>query len=170
MIEIIIIAALSENNVIGKSGDIPWRIKEDFKRFKEMTTGHPCIMGDKTYESLPENARPLPGRENIVLTFNKEYRPNGTTVFYSFDDAINYCKQRKYQKVFICGGASIYRIGLPVADTLELTRIHKNIEGDTFFPQIDFNAWDLEKKEDRVDTTVGNYSFITYKRKKNVNL
>jgi len=166
MIEIIIIAALAENNVIGNKGDIPWRIKEDFKRFKEITLGHPCIMGDKTYESLPQTARPLPGRENIVLTFDKNYHPKGATIFYSFDDAIKYCEEKKYPKVFLCGGASIYRIGLPVADVLELTRIHKNIEGDTFFPQIDFNSWQLVNNKKMHDTAVGDYSFMTYVRTK----
>lgn len=163
--EIIIISAVAKNNVIGKKGDIPWRLKEDFKRFKEITTGYPCIMGDKTYESLPPNARPLPGRENIVLTFDKNYNPPGTTVFYSFDDAINYCKEKNYQKVFLCGGASIYKIGLPVADKLELTRIHRDIDGDVFFPQVNFSEWNLVKQEDKEDLTVGKYSFITYVRK-----
>lgn len=156
MTEIIIIAAIAENNVIGKDNDIPWRIKEDFLHFKNLTMGHPCIMGDRTFESLP--TRPLPGRENIICTLNKNYKAQGATVFNSFDAAIEYCKDK--EKVYIIGGATIYRLGLNVADTLELTRVHMNPEGDTFFPEINFDEWKLIK-EDPHD----GYTFLTYIRK-----
>ncbi|MBU1854733.1 MAG: dihydrofolate reductase [Nanoarchaeota archaeon] len=96
--EVIIIAAVAKNNVIGYKGQIPWHISEDFKHFKEETMSYPCIMGDVTYESLPENSKPLPGRENVVLTFNKEYHPKGTTVMYDFEKAINYCKKKAAKK------------------------------------------------------------------------
>lgn len=162
--ELIIISALAKNNVIGKNGKIPWYIKEDFEHFKNITMGYPCIMGDKTYESLPSNSKPLPGRENIVLTFNKDYKPEGTKVFYSFEEALDYCKDK--DKVFICGGASIYKLGLSVADKLELTRIHKDFEGDVFFPEINFNEWELIKREDKEDLKHGQFSFLTYARKK----
>ncbi len=163
MAEIIVIAAIAKNNVIGKDGDIPWRIKEDFQHFKDLTMGHPCIMGDKTYESLPDNSKPLPGRENIVLTFDKNYHPEGAKIFYSFEEGLEYCKDR--EKAFITGGASIYKLGLKVADTLELTRIHKDFEGDTYFPEINFDEWELIKKEEKVDEKHGEFSFLTYKRK-----
>jgi dihydrofolate reductase len=163
--KIIIIAALAKNNVIGKKGDIPWRIKEDFKRFKEITFGHPCIMGDKTFESLPENARPLPGRENIILTFDKNYQPQGTTVFYSFDDALNYCKEKNYEKVYICGGGFVYKQAIEFADCLELTRIHKDVDGDIFFPEFNSKEWKLVKEEKQVDSKMGDYSFMTYLKK-----
>lgn len=169
MAEIIVIAAVAQNNAIGKDGDIPWRLSEDFQHFQNKTMGHPCVMGDKTYESLPDNAKPLPGRENIVLTFDKEYNPEGTKVFFSWEDAMEYLKDKK--KVYICGGASIYKLGLKVADTLELTRIHKDIEGDTFFPEINFDEWELIKQEDgegvnKRNDEVLKFSFLTYKRKK----
>ena len=164
MTEIIVIAAIAKNNVIGKDGDIPWRIKEDFQHFKDLTMGHPCIMGDKTYDSLPDNSKPLPGRENIVLTFDKNYHPEGAKIFYSFEDALEYCKDK--EKAFITGGASIYKLGLKVADTLELTRIHKDFEGDTYFPEINFDEWELIKKEDKLDEKHGEFSFLTYVRKK----
>jgi dihydrofolate reductase len=155
MTEIIIIAAVAENNVIGKQGKIPWHIKEDFLHFKEMTMGHPCIMGDKTYESLP--VKPLPGRENIVLTFDKSYHPPGAIIKYSFEEALSYCMNK--DKVYICGGATIYKLALPYAHTLELTRIHKKYDGDTFFPEINLNEWRLVKKEDKKG-----FSFLTYKK------
>lgn len=168
MAEIIVIAAVAENNAIGKNKEIPWHIKEDFQHFQEKTTGHPCVMGDKTYESLPSNAKPLPGRENIVLTFDKNYAPPGTKIFFSWEDALAYLKDKP--KAFICGGASIYRLGLQVADTLELTRIHKNYDADTFFPEIDFSQWELieEKKSEGKDIRTGEivkFSFLTYKRR-----
>jgi len=167
MTEFIIIAAMAKNNVIGKGPDIPWLIKEDFKHFKKITMGQPCLMGDVTYESLPDGARPLPGRENLVLTFNNEYAPKGAMVFLSWDDAIEYCMQK--EKVYICGGASIYKQGLKVATSLELTKIHKEYEGDVYFPDIDFNQWELikevhkEGKNIHTDETV-EFSFLTYKK------
>ena len=169
MAEIIVIAAVAQNNTIGKNGDIPWRLSEDFQHFQDKTMGHPCIMGDKTYESLPDNAKPLPGRENVVLTFDKDYNPPGTKIFFSWEDAMEYLKDKG--KVYICGGASIYKLGLKVADTLELTRIHKDIDGDTFFPEINFDEWELIKQEDgegvnKRDGEVLKFSFLTYRRKK----
>ncbi len=162
--EITVIAAVARNGVIGKDGDIPWRIKEDFARFKEKTWGHPCIMGEKTYKSLPKNARPLPGRENIVLTFDRNFKEPGITTMYSFEDALKHCEGK--EKVFITGGASIYKLGLEVADTLELTRIHKDFEGDTYFPVVDFDDWEEVSRQDMEHEKHGAYSFITYKRKK----
>lgn len=174
MTEIIVIVAVAQNNVIGKDNDIPWRIKEDFQYFKDKTMGFPCVMGDKTYDSLPENYRPLPGRENIVCTFEKDYKPEGTTIFHDFYEAIKYCKSKGVEKAFITGGSTIYKLGLQVADTFQLTRIYKDYEGDVFFPEVDFSEWELVKKEDResVDNNNGEsvkFSFLTYKRKKRVN-
>jgi dihydrofolate reductase len=171
MTEIIVIVAVAQNNIIGRAGDIPWRIKEDFQHFKEKTMGHPCIMGDKTYLSLPENARPLPGRENIVLTFDKNFRPEGTTVLHDFDEAIDYVKNKGEKQAFITGGATIYKLGLNVADTFELTRIYKDYEGDTFFPEVDFDGWELENKEDHESTDKNSgenvkFSFLTFRRKR----
>ena len=94
MTKIVVIVAIAQNGVIGRKKDIPWRLSQDFQRFKKLTMGSPCIMGDVTYESLPETSRPLPGRENIILTFDHDYHPEGTRVFYSFDDAIGYVKKK----------------------------------------------------------------------------
>ncbi len=141
MTEIIIIAAVAQNGVIGSKNDIPWRISEDFKRFKRVTLGHPCIMGDATYESLP--SRPLPGRENIVLSLNPDYHPSGVTLFGDFDEAIAYVRKRGVEKAFIAGGATIYRLGMKVADILDLTRIERAFEGEVRFPDIDPNDWEL---------------------------
>jgi dihydrofolate reductase len=170
MTEIIVIVAIAQNNAIGKDNKIPWHIKEDFERFKKKTMGFPCLMGDKTFESLPDNARPLPGRENIVLTLDKEYKPEGTTVFNDFNEAIRYVYDKKYEKAFIIGGATIYKLGMEIADILELTKIHKNYDADTFL-ELDLKGWELVNEEDKEgkdlnsDETV-KFSFLTYGRKK----
>jgi dihydrofolate reductase len=169
MAEIIIIAAVAQNNAIGRGGDIPWRIKEDFRHFQKLTMGHACVMGDVTYESLPESARPLPGRENVVLTLDRSYRPEGATIFFSWEEALAYLKDR--EKIFLCGGASIYKLGLDKADTLELTRIHAEYDADTFFPGIEAEDWELVKRKDRegineITKETVNFSFETYRRPK----
>ena len=145
MTEVIIIAAVAENGVIGSRNDIPWRLREDFQRFKRLTLGHPCIMGDATYESLP--VRPLPGRENIVLTLNRDYRPSGVTLLHDFDEAIAYVRGKGVPKAFITGGATIYRLGLQVADILDLTRVHRDFEGDVRFPEYDARDWERVSAE-----------------------
>ncbi len=157
MSEIIIIAAISENNVIGKDGKIPWHIKEDLQRFKRLTLNHPVIMGRKTYESLP--IKPLKDRINIVLTRDKSFNPPDVIVKNSLQDAIEYCKD--YDKVFIIGGQSLFEEGLKFADTLELTRVDGNYDGDAFFPEINFDEWILKNRE-----TKDGYSFLTYTRRK----
>ncbi|MFA5129680.1 MAG: dihydrofolate reductase [Patescibacteria group bacterium] len=169
MTEIIIIAALAQNHVIGSKNAIPWRISDDFKRFKSLTLGHPCIMGETTYKSLPEKARPLPGRENIVLTFDPDFHPEGTTIFHDFNEAIAYVRAKGEEKAFITGGASIYALGLNVADTMELTRIHRDFDGDVRFPEFNPNDWDLVSSEDHkaldsVSNTVVGITYETYKR------
>jgi len=155
MSEIIIIAAVAKNNVIGKDGKIPWHIKEDFQHFKELTLKHPVIMGRKTFESLP--IKPLPGRINIVITRQPGLNYEGVIVKNSIDEAIEYCKDS--EKIFIIGGQSVYEQGMKFADRLEITRLNKEYEGDTFFPKFDSNEWILKKKEEH-----NGYSFNTYVR------
>jgi dihydrofolate reductase len=170
MTEIVIIAAIAKNGIIGSKNDIPWRISDDFKRFKRLTLGHPCIMGDSTFESLPEKSRPLPGRENIVLTLNHDYRPAGTTVFHDFYEAIHYVRNQGINKAFITGGATIYRLAMSVADTLELTHIHRQFEGDVSFPSYDPNQWQLTSSEDKesfdaISGTPISVTYATYRRR-----
>jgi dihydrofolate reductase len=167
MNQTIIIAAISENGIIGSKNDIPWRISEDFKRFKKLTLGHPCIMGDTTYKSLPEKSKPLPGRENIVLSLDPTYTPLDVTLFSDFNKSVEYIKNK--DKAFIIGGATIYKLGLEVANVLELTRIHKNYNGDVKFPEIDYSKWKLVNIEnntgiDLVNNISVGFSYETYKR------
>ena len=156
MSEVVIIAALAKNNVIGKDGKIPWHIKEDFQHFKKKTMNFPVIMGRKTFESLP--IKPLPGRINIVLTRSADFTYPCVVVKNSMNEALNYCKDK--EKIFIIGGAEIYRQGMEFADTLELTIIEKEYGGDTYFPEINWTEWELINKEQQ-----DGYSFNTFSRK-----
>ena len=170
MTRIVIIAAVAQNGTIGLEGSIPWSIKADMRHFKRLTLGSPCIMGDVTYRSLPDPYRPLPGRENIVLTLDAGYRPRGTTVFGDFDAAVQYVKRVGAEQAFIAGGATIYDLAMPVADALELTRVQRDYEGDTFFPAIDEQRWQLEASKQRqgLDRLSGQHvelSFLSYVRR-----
>jgi dihydrofolate reductase len=136
--DIIIIAAMSENRVIGRDKGLPWSIREDMLHFKELTEGFPCIMGRKTWESLPR--RPLPRRPNIIISGSMKEAPEGARVFPSLPDAIAFCAA--YPRVFICGGASVYREALGYANKMELTVIRGHYEGDAFFPAVDPAVWE----------------------------
>ena len=158
--DIIVIAAVSENDVIGKGGKIPWHIGEDLKRFKKLTMGHTVLMGRKTYESLPDNARPLKGRKNIVLSSNIDYDPQAPSVVVCNDLNSALIHSRYEEKVFIIGGAEVYKEAIEYADYLELTVVDGEFEGDAFFPYVDFNgSWKLEKEE-----KFDGYSFLTYSK------
>jgi dihydrofolate reductase len=157
------IVAIAENMAIGKNNDLLWHIPEDLKMFKRITSGHPVIMGKKTYESLPR--RPLKNRRNIVITDIKGEEIAGCEMAYSIDDAIAKCDPA--EENFVIGGASVYRQFLPHTDRLYLTRVHKSFDGDVFFPEIDFSRWNLLSKEDfEPDESLGfAYSFEIYERK-----
>jgi dihydrofolate reductase len=155
--DIIIIAAMAENRVIGRDNRLPWAVREDLLHFKELTTGFPCIMGRKTWDSLPR--RPLPRRPNLIISASLKTAPEGARVFPSLPEAIGFCAG--YEKVFICGGASIYREALPYANKMELTVIHGQYEGDAFFPEIDPRVW---KKNGALDSEI--CAFVTYTKYK----
>jgi dihydrofolate reductase len=150
-----IIAAISENRVIGRNNALPWPpVKADMEHFKNTTFGWPCVMGRKTWESLPR--RPLPGRTNIVISKSIS-SVEGAAVFQSLQEAISHCLG--YEKIFICGGASIYEEALTLANRIELTFIHRHYEGDVFFPEIDSVHWKITNRED-----FDGFSFISYSR------
>ena len=139
-----IIVAIAENMAIGKNNDLLWHIPEDLKRFKRITSGHPVIMGKRTYESLPR--RPLPNRRNIVITDVKGEELEGCEMAWSIAEAIAKCNP--FEESFVIGGASVYKQFLPFADRLYLTRIYKSSDADVFFPEIDYSQWELTSKED----------------------
>ena len=165
--DIILIAALSENRVIGNNGKIPWHIPEDLKRFRKLTLEHPVIMGRKTYESI---GKPLEKRTNFVVTRNKEFNPEGIVISYSIEEAIEKAcrksspieeaieKAEEYKKeIYIIGGEEIYRQTIDLATKLRLTEVKGEYEGDAYFPEIDENKWvkGVLSKFDK-------YSFVTY--------
>ncbi|GIU68762.1 MAG: dihydrofolate reductase [Candidatus Pacearchaeota archaeon] len=160
MKEVIIIAAVANNNVIGHEGKIPWNIKEDLKRFRQLTLGYPVIMGRKTYESIPEKNRPLEGRINIVVSRTLERDFSGNPIIVnSLYEAVRKAKSIS-NVVYIAGGGEIYKQSMDLANKLEITRIYKDFFGDVFFPEIDERLWEIIKIERHND-----YSFITYKRR-----
>ena len=156
MAEIILIAAIADNGVIGQNNTIPWHISADLKRFKRLTTGHTVIMGHKTWESLP--VQPLPGRQNIVLSHRQHTSIEGCRFHTSLESALADCRHRK--QAFLIGGASVYSAGLKIADTLEITHVHDSPQGDTFFPAIDWAAWSLTRTQSH-----DGFTFHTYTRK-----
>ncbi len=133
-----IIAAMSENSVIGRAGDLPWRLPDDLKRFKTLTTGHCIIMGRKTFQSV---GKPLPNRTSIVITRNHDFQVEGAIVVHNLAGALK--KAMEDNEPFICGGGEIYRLALDCADRLYLTVVHAEPKGDTYFPEVDFSQWSL---------------------------
>ena len=140
---IVFLAAVAENGVIGRDGDLPWRLSTDLKRFKANTMGKPIVMGRKTWESFPK--RPLPGRLNIVITRNPGYRAEGAEVVGSLDDALKLARVRSRcdaaEEICVIGGGEIYRQAMPLADGLKITHVLTEVEGDTSFPAIDADQW-----------------------------
>ena len=138
-----LIVAVAENNVIGKNNQLAWHLPADLKLFKNLTTGHHIIMGRKTYESI---GKPLPNRISVIITRQENYKAEGCLVIKSLQDAIEISKND--EEVFIIGGAEIFREAIPIADKIYLTRIHHSFEGDTFFQELDQNAWEETKRID----------------------
>lgn len=160
-----IIVAKATNNAIGLNGDLPWRLPADLKHFKNTTAGHHVIMGRKTFESLKN---PLPGRTHIVITSNFNYKvPEGHEVVHSFEDALGIGRQKKLNKIFILGGAEIYKLALPYSQEMIITEIEAKPEADTFFPDFDIKDWVItEANNHRKDKkNQFDYAFVTYKRK-----
>jgi dihydrofolate reductase len=161
--EVAIVVVVDGNNGIGKNGDLLCHLPNDLKHFKKLTTGHTIIMGRKTFESLPKGA--LPNRINIVITSDNADNYPGCIVARSVDEA--FLLTKKKDKVFIIGGGKIYNSTLYLANKLYLTRIHHRFEdADTFFPDIDFNNWELieEEKHKADEKHLYDYSFRSYKK------
>lgn len=158
-----IIVAASENNIIGKDNDLLWHLPVDFKRFKQLTTGHPIIMGRKTFDSLPGI---LPKRPHIIISRKNDLFIEKCTVVSSLENAVAVAYKNDTQP-FIIGGGEIYKEALKIADKIEITRVHTTIEGDTFFPEIDPEIWQLEFEEfhEKDEKHKYDFSFLTYVRK-----
>ncbi len=140
--KISLIVAMASNRAIGLNGQMPWHLSADLKRFKQITMGSPIIMGRKTFEAV---GKPLPGRQNIIISRNTDYQQPGCLVFGDIDSALQHCSDS--QEVFVIGGATLYQALLPRADYLYLTEIDKDFTGDTFFPEIDARHWRVIENE-----------------------
>jgi dihydrofolate reductase len=162
--ELTIIVAAGENNAIGKDNDLIWHLSDDLKHFKALTNNHHIIMGRKTFESFP---KPLPNRTHIVITRQADYKvPSGVIVVNSLHDALDAAKNE--QQPFIIGGGEIYKQAMPLADKLEITRVHSTFDdADTFFPEIDNSEWKEVSRttHDADEKHAHAFSFITYLKK-----
>jgi dihydrofolate reductase len=158
-----IIAAVSDDWGLGKDNELLWRIPEDLKRFKQLTLGKSIIMGKRTWESLPK--RPLPGRNNIVLTDNPDECIECSITAYSIDDALDKCNTN--EEVFVIGGGSVYNQFMPIADRLYITHVHRKAPADVWFPEIDMNKWVIVKKEECIseDDNRIPYTYTVYEKK-----
>jgi len=154
-----IIAALARNRTIGRDNQVPWRVPEDLKRFKQLTLGHAVIMGRKTFESIGTS---LPGRDNIVITRSPDWERPGCRIARSFEAAL--ALMQGSAEVFVIGGAEIYALALPLAARLYLTEIERDFEGDAFFPEFDRSRWREVSRESRVLDGAGGFSyhFVAY--------
>ena len=160
---ITIIVAKAENNVIGNENQLIWHLSSDLKRFKSLTSGHPILMGRKTYESI---GKPLPNRTNIVITRNEEWKEVGVFTSNSLEEAIKKAKEFD-DEIFIIGGGNIYAQSMYLADSLEITEVHHEFEGDTRFPEIDEKIWKEVSRErfEKDEKNEFDYSFVRYERR-----
>jgi dihydrofolate reductase len=152
-----IVAAVARNGCIGKDGTLPWRIREDLKHFRDVTMGKVVVMGRKTWESIPEKFRPLPGRTNVVVTRQASFPlPAGVERAASLESAL---AAHAGHEVVVGGGGTLYAAALPCANVLEITHVDRNVDGDTFFPSIDPAIWKPSRREEH-----DGFSFVTYRR------
>ena len=159
MRKITIIVAASENSVIGYKNALPWHISEDLKNFKKITINHSVIMGRKTFESI---GKPLKDRRNIVISRDKTLKIEGIEVVNSLDDAV--CRTKDENEIFIIGGEQIYKIALPIATNMHITRVYRTIEGDAFFPTFENSQWKILSQNDLESNEGLKFSFIDYER------
>jgi dihydrofolate reductase len=159
---IIMIAAASENNALGRNNELVWHLPNDFKRFKSLTSGHHIIMGRKTFESFP---KPLPNRTHIVISRQKDYCPEGCIVVNSMEKALEICP--KDEDSFIIGGGEIYKLGISFSDKIELTLVHHNFEADAFFPEINLEEWEIinSQLQPKDEKHLFDFTYQTYSRK-----
>jgi len=155
-----LVLAMAENGVIGNRGGLPWHIPDDLRRFKQLTLGKPCIMGRRTWESLPR--KPLPGRTNIVVTRDRGFSAKGAVVVHSLEEAL--AQTHDAPEVAIIGGAELFKQAIPLANRVDLTEVRAEIEGDTRMPAFDRTIWKEHAREDHVTADGLSYSFVTLER------
>ncbi|HOI51669.1 MAG TPA: dihydrofolate reductase [Azonexus sp.] len=158
MPEIILIVAVARNRVIGKDNRLLWNIPEDMAHFKRLTAGHAVLMGRKTWESLPERFRPLPGRRNIVISRQRDYNAPGAELAHALTDGVALAADA--EKLFVIGGAQIYEQAMALADRLEITEVELAPEGDAWFPEISAADW-----QESARSAGPGCSFVSYRRR-----
>ena len=160
--KVALIAARSDNNVIGSEGRIPWHLPADLKHFKALTVGHAIMMGRKTFESI---GKPLPDRLTVVVSRNRDYKRAGITVVHSPEAALAFADQNETE-VFVCGGAEIYRLALPLANRMYLTRVHTVVRGNVLFPEFSSKEWQLTESDPHKadDKNAFDYTFEVWER------
>ena len=156
-------AAVARGGVIGRENAIPWRIPQDLEHFKKLTTGHAVVMGRRTWDSLPDRFRPLPGRRNVVVTRNPDWSADGAERAGSLDEALALLDSAP--QVYVIGGGQLYAEALPLADELLLTEIDADFAGDTWFPDWDRTAFEETSREQCVSETGIPFSFVAYRRR-----
>jgi dihydrofolate reductase len=161
-----LIAAMTQNRVIGKNNDLPWTLPDDMKFFMKTTTGHHVVMGRKNYDSLPSKFKPLPNRTNLVVTRQSNFQAPGCKVFHSLESAIEYIQAQNETEAFIIGGAEIYRQALPFIHRMYLTEIKATLEGDTFFPEFDRTTWKEKSRQPHPadQRHAYDFDFVIYER------
>lgn len=166
--QLALMVAMAENRVIGRNNKLPWYLPEDLKYFKKTTMGKPIIMGRKTYESI---GKPLPGRTNIVVTRNAGFTAEGVRVVHSLGDALKLAEQISIidgsDEAVVIGGGQIYQEALPLVETLYVTQVHAVVEGDAFFPNVEWHQWQECSRQDwqKNDVNPYDYSFVVLKKK-----
>ena len=157
------IAAVAENNALGKNNDLLWHLPNDFKRFKEITSGHHIVMGRKTFESFP---KPLPNRTHVIITRQNDFEHEGCIVVQNIEKALSVCPIN--ENLYIIGGGEIYQQSISFADQLDITRVHHSFDADVYFPEIDPEIWELtsETFHQKDERHLFDYTFQTFVRKK----
>ena len=165
--KISMIAAVSENLVIGKDNDLAWHLPDDMKYFMTTTQHHHVIMGRKNYESIPHKYRPLPNRTNLVITRKVNYDAPGCVILNSIPEALEFCQSQNQDEVFIIGGGEIYSSALDLADCLYITEVKAVVEGDTYFPAINMKEWQETSRihHPKDERHVYAFDFVIYNRK-----
>lgn len=160
-----LIYARAANGVIGIKGQLPWHLPEDLQFFKQTTLGCPVIMGRKTWDSLPERFRPLPGRLNIVLTQQPGWTAAGAATASTLEQALELARSSNAETAWVIGGAQIYAHALPLADTVVVTEIEAEFEGDAFAPVLEPSQWQTSSRESHTSKTGLGFSFVKFTRK-----
>jgi dihydrofolate reductase len=156
-----IVVARASNGVIGRAGGLPWRLPSDLRRFRELTLGHAVVMGRRTFESLPDAFRPLPGRRNLVLSSDPGFACDGAEAFADLHSALRACSCDCH----VIGGGVTYRDALPLAERAHVTEVDVEIEGDVFFPPLSAREWRCVERGDPIEENDCRFSFCTYERR-----